>query len=129
MNTKVVSRIVIAVIIYAIFAGAVMHFYKDTPVKMEWDEREGFNRQYIAKLKLDSTNLDKIIIDIGSPDLTEAKKVSSGNYQVMFFRTQHKHSDGITTQDECTPLLFKNDILVGIGESAYADYKELKAIE
>ncbi|WNC67206.1 DUF3192 domain-containing protein [Thalassotalea nanhaiensis] len=129
MNTKVVSRIVIAVIIYGIFAAAVMHFYKDTPVKMEWDEREGFNRQYIAKLKLDSANLDKIIMDIGSPDLTEAKKVKTGNYQVMFFRTQHKHSDGITTQDECTPLLFKDDILVGIGESAYLDYKQLKAIE
>lgn len=125
MNTKVVSRIVIAVIIYGIFAAAVMHFYKDTPVTMEWDEREGFNRQYIAKLKLDTVNVDKILLDLGSPDLTEAKKVSANNYQVMFYRTQHKHSDGITTQDECTALLFNEGVLVGIGESAYLDYKEL----
>lgn len=126
MNTKVVSRIVIAVIIYGIFAAAVMHFYKDTPQIMEWDEREGFNRQYIAKLRLDSSNVDKILLDLGSPDLTEAKKIDLNNYQVMFYRTQHKHSDGITTQDECTALLFKEGTLVGIGESAYLDYKELK---
>ncbi|OUS29628.1 cell envelope protein SmpA [Thalassotalea sp. 42_200_T64] len=129
MNKKITFRVIIAIALYGIFAAGVMHFYKDTPVKMEWDEREGFNRQYIAKLKLDVVNVDKVILDIGSPDITEAKKVDSGNFQVMFYRTQHKHSDGITTQDECTALLFKNDVLVGIGESAYLDYKELKATE
>mgnify|MGYP005991833267 CR=1 FL=1 len=123
MSKKVIFWIFIAIIAYGVFAMAVMHFYKDTPDKMQWDEREGFNRTYIAKLQLDSISTDQIIIDLGSPDLTEAKKVEQDSYQVMFYRTQHKESDGITTQDECTALLFKNGQLIGIGDSAYLDYK------
>lgn len=125
MNTKIVSRLLIAVILYGIFAAAVMYLYEDTPKTMQWDEREGFNRQYIAKLNLDSVSIDQIILDLGSPDLTEAQKVKDQNYQVMFYRTQHHHSDGITTQDECTALLFKDGFLVGIGENAYQDYQAL----
>ena len=47
-----------------------------------------------------------------------AKKFADNNYQVMFYRTQHVKSDGITTQDECTFLLFVNGILkeIGLGE-------------
>lgn len=125
MNKKIAFGIIIAIALYGLFAASVMYLYKDTPVQMEWDEREGFNRQYIAKLSLDNTNVDKILKDLGDPDLTEAKKVNLSNYQVLFYRTQHKHSDGITTQDETTPLLFKGKFLIGIGESAYLDYKEL----
>ncbi len=125
MNKKIVFRVVIAFIIYGVFAAGVMHFYQDTPIQMEWDEREGFNRKYINTLALDKTSADKTLQDLGAPDLTEAKKVNEKSYQVMFYRTQHKHSDGITTQDECTALLFKDGILIGIGESAYLDYKQL----
>lgn len=126
MNKKVTFRILIAVLLYGVFAATIMHFYKDTPEdvqNMVWDEREGYNRQYIAKLKLDKVNIDNVLADIGNPDLTEAKKSAEHNFQVLFYRTQHKKSDGITTQDECTALLFKNDVLIGIGESAYQDYK------
>ncbi|TRX57072.1 DUF3192 domain-containing protein [Thalassomonas sp. M1454] len=126
MNKKVTFRILIAVVLYGIFAAGIWQYYKDTPqdVKnMDWDEREGYNRQYIAKLKLDKVNIDLVFKDLGNPDITEAKKSADANYQVLFYRTQHRSSDGITTQDECTALLFENDILIGIGESAYNDYK------
>lgn len=126
MNKKVTLRILIAVVLYAVFATAIWQYYKDTPqdVKnMDWDEREGYNRQYIAKLKLDNVNIDLVFKDLGNPDITEAKKTDGANFQVLFYRTQHRSSDGITTQDECTALLFKNDVLIGIGESAYNDYK------
>lgn len=125
MNKKIVFRVTIAFVIYGIFAASVMYLYQDTPVQMEWDEREGFNRKYITTMRLDESTVEKTLADLGAPDLTEAKKVNNQNYQVMFYRTQHKHSDGITTQDECTALLFKGGVLVGIGESAYVDYKQL----
>ncbi len=128
MNKKITFRILLAIALYGVFAAAIMHFYKDTPqdVKnMVWDEREGYNRQYIATLKLDTVSIDLIFKELGNPDITEAKKADSSNFQVLFYRTQHRKSDGITTQDECTALLFKNDILIGIGESAYLDYKQL----
>ena len=37
----------------------------------------------------------------------------------MFYRTQHVKSDGITTQDECTFLLFVNGVLkeIGLGDN------------
>ena len=42
----------------------------------------------------------------------------------MFFRTQHVRADGLTTQDECTPLLFENDKLIAWGEGAYLSYQQ-----
>ena len=39
--------------------------------------------------------------------------------RVLFYRTNHKHSDGETTRDETTPLVFRNDQLVGWGTRVY----------
>jgi hypothetical protein len=40
----------------------------------------------------------------------------------MFYRTQHRQADGITTEDECTALLFENNELIAWGDSAYQSY-------
>ena len=92
---------------------------------MKWEDREAYNRQYIAKLKLDNFTFEQALENLGSPDITEAKKVGDVNYQVMFYRTQHMKSDGITTQEECTPLLFSNGLLTAIGNVAYEQFKSL----
>ncbi|MDN3652590.1 DUF3192 domain-containing protein [Thalassotalea ponticola] len=127
MNSRVIMWIVVAMAIYGAFAYGLLHYYEDKPDQLQWDEREGFNRQYIANLQLDMTDLNTILTEIGSPDITEAKKVNDDSYQVTFYRTQHRHSDGKTTQDECTALLFKNGTLIGIGDSAYQDFKNFVA--
>ena len=44
--------------------------------------------------------------------------------QVMFYRTQHVRADGLTTQDECTPLLFENEKLIAWGDGAYSSYQQ-----
>ena len=41
--------------------------------------------------------------------------------EVLFFRTRHRHSDGETTPDETTPLVFVDGELVGWGAAAYED--------
>jgi hypothetical protein len=82
---------------------------------MKWNDREAYNRQFIAKIKLDNFTFDQALKDLGSPDITEARTVDEVYYQVMFYRTQHVKSDGITTQDECTFLLFVNGMLKEIG--------------
>ncbi|SET56748.1 DUF3192 domain-containing protein [Thalassotalea agarivorans] len=125
MNKKVLFRILLALIAYAVFVVLVVMFYKDSPADMKWEDRELYNRQYIAALKIDNFNFEQALTDLGTPDLTEAKKVGIDNYQVLFYRTQHVKSDGITTQEECTPLLFKNDQLIAIGEPAYQVFREL----
>ncbi len=126
MNKKVISLVALALLAYGIFVALVVNFYDDSPMNMKWEDRESYNRQYVTKVKLDQLNIDKIITDLGSPDITEAKKVDDTHYQLMYYRTQHMKSDGITTEDECTALLFKNDLLNAIGESAIEQYHSVK---
>ncbi len=125
MNKKVISRILLALAAYGIFVLLVVKFYDDSPSNMKWEDREAFNRQYIAAIKLDTFTFEQALAELGSPDITEAKRTERANLQVLFYRTQHVKSDGITTQDECTPLLFKNGLLTAIGSTAYEQYKSL----
>lgn len=118
MSKKVITRIFLALVAYGIFVMLIMMFYDDSPGNMMWKDREAYNRQYIAKVKLDNFTFEQALTELGSPDITEAKKVVNDHFQVMFYRTQHVKSDGITTQDECTFLLFINGVLkeVGLGD-------------
>ncbi len=120
---KIVKRVSLGFAIYISFAAAVVLYYPDTPDNMNWEDREQHNAMQIAKLKLGVTHTD-IINLLGSPDISEAKEVANDKIQVMFYRTQHKTPDGITSQDECTPLLFKNDVLISFGENAYNQFKD-----
>ena len=58
----------------------------------------------------------------GKADFSEAKISNQQNLQILFYRTQHKESDGETTKEECTPLLFKQGSLVAWGEDTYQQY-------
>ena len=109
MNKK---YILLAIAIYGLFVFLVINFYEDSPSSMTWEDREEFNRQYIAKLVPKQFTLEQILSDLGSPDLTEATQKNNHYYQVTFYRTQHVKSDGITTQEECTYLFFINNTLI-----------------
>lgn len=115
MNKKIVTRALLGIGIYGIFVILVILFYDDSPENMMWEDRESYNRQFIAKLQLEQFTFEQAIAQLGSPDITEARKVGNDKFQVMFYRTQHVKSDGITTQDECTFLLFVNGVLEEIG--------------
>ncbi len=119
MNKKVITRIFLALAAYGIFVLLVISFYDDSPDKMQWEDREAYNRQFIAKLQLEQFTFDQAITQLGSPDITEARKIADDKFQVMFYRKQHVKSDGITTQDECTFLLFINGVLkeIGLGDN------------
>lgn len=121
MDKKIIKRISLGVVLYVVFAGLVLMYYPDDPDAMDWQDREQFNKVQIAKLQL-GTDRRAVIAQLGSPDISEAKQVAQTRYQVMFYRTQHMESDGITTLNECTPLLFENDNLVAWGEGAYQQY-------
>ena len=125
LNKKIIARILVALAAYGVFVALVVNFYDDSPAKMQWEDREAYNRQFIAKLELKKFNFNSAIEQLGSPDITEAKIVNESSYQVSFYRTQHVKSDGITTQDECTALLFTNGILTAIGKTAYQQFKAL----
>ncbi|WP_157610703.1 DUF3192 domain-containing protein [Arsukibacterium perlucidum] len=60
-----------------------------------------------------------VISLLGTPDFTEFLVKDQQQVQVLFYRTQHKRSDGKTTKDECTPLVFINGQLHSWGDKAY----------
>lgn len=126
MNKKVLSLIALALFAYAIFVALVVTFYDDSPANMKWEDREAFNRQYISKLKLGHFEFEQALSELGSPDITEAKLVNNKNYQVLFYRTQHMKSDGITTLDECSYLVFVDNVLVEFAQAN--QYKGIEAI-
>ena len=121
MNNKIIKRVGIGILLYAVFVIAVLNLYPDTPQDMNWKDREEYNRVKISKLKL-GLQKTKIIELLGSPDITEAKRINGKEFQVMFYRTQHMQADGITTQNECTPLLFEDNELVAWGEGTYQTF-------
>ncbi len=85
----------------------------------DWREHQRENLRIINQLEInDSRNY--VVEQLGAPDFSEAFAKDSDSYRVLFYRTQHRHSDGETTKDETTPLVFKNDRLIGWGHDALA---------
>ncbi|RYV03247.1 hypothetical protein SOPP22_05755 [Shewanella sp. OPT22] len=89
-----------------------------------WEKKQKLNKYHISLLKLGMSK--KAVMDLmGQPDineayLTEKKGDQPGSeVQVLFYRTQHNHSDSKTTKDECTPLVIRDGKLVGWGDNAY----------
>jgi hypothetical protein len=84
----------------------------------DWQVKEQKNRKHISQLQPDAS-YDKITHRMGIADFNESYAKGDDTYQVLYYRTQRMDDDGVTTKDECTPLVFKNSVLVGWGESAY----------
>ncbi|GAA61066.1 hypothetical protein P20652_2940 [Pseudoalteromonas sp. BSi20652] len=82
-----------------------------------WETKNENNREAISALAMDSS-YQSVLTKLKTPNFTELLKKDNDVYQVLFYATHSVHSDGKTTKDECTPLVFKNDKLVGIGQSA-----------
>ncbi|RZQ56664.1 DUF3192 domain-containing protein [Pseudidiomarina tainanensis] len=120
--SKMLKVVLIGFAIYAAAAALVLHFYQADPENMSWQERETFNLKQIGRLNL-GTPRDDVIRLLGSPDISEAKATDSGEVLILFYRTHHVKSDGITTRDECTPLLFKDNALIAWGADAYSEYQ------
>lgn len=55
---------------------------------------------------------------LGTPDFSESLTRNGDSYQVLYYRTHRLHKDGLTTKDECTPIVFKQAKLIGTGELA-----------
>lgn len=99
-------------------SGCVISVGGDDKYGHDWEDREYDNRQSISKLTLD-LNHSQVTSILGVPDFTEYHKADDGNYMVLFYRTHRRKGDGMTTKDECTPLVFKDDQLVGWGDASY----------
>ncbi|MCO7191292.1 MULTISPECIES: DUF3192 domain-containing protein [unclassified Pseudoalteromonas] len=84
-----------------------------------WKKEQKQNREKISQLKM-GTEYQHVLNKLGTPEFTDMVSKDDTVYQVLYFATNSKHSDGVVTKDECTPLLFKNNKLVGFGDTALA---------
>jgi hypothetical protein len=82
-----------------------------------WQKIEKENREHVAALVL-GTQIQVTLNKMGVADFNEALQKGDEQYQILWYRTQRRDGDGVTTKDECTPLVFKNSELVGWGETA-----------
>ena len=90
-----------------------------------WRERQEDNRHYIADLRM-GTSIDHVRADLGRPDFSEGYRSGEEDIVVLRYRTHHRHSDGETTRDETTPLVFVGGQLVGWGDTVIQDYPVAK---
>ncbi|QOL24541.1 DUF3192 domain-containing protein [Thalassotalea sp. LPB0316] len=75
------------------------------------------NRQQIANLRVDTPYVE-VVNRMGVAAFNETYEKNGETIQVLYYRTQRKHSDGMTTKDECTPLIFKGGLLKSWGDMA-----------
>jgi outer membrane protein assembly factor BamE (lipoprotein component of BamABCDE complex) len=86
----------------------------------DWQELERDNRNMIARLET-GMSIETVRSRLGTPEFSESLEVDGGQYSVLFYRTQRREADGMTTRDETTPLIFRDGMLVGWGEAAWTD--------
>lgn len=90
--------------------------YNNDSQHSNWESREKNNRAHIQSMVIGASYLD-ITNKMGIADFNEVLSGNANNYQVLYYRTQRQDSDGITSKDECTPLVFSNGELIGWGMS------------
>lgn len=118
---KTALKLITAISLASVLSGCVIAVgdhddeYKDNE---DWKKIQQFNQSYINQLGLgvETTAVRK---SLGAPAFVELFNKNGEEVEVLFYRTQHEHSDGETSKDECTPLVFKRGALVGLGDKAY----------
>lgn len=106
---------------YLAFVAVVVLVYEPTPDDMDWEDRQAYNKAKLTEITL-GIPVDQVKTLLGKADFSEAKTINNDTLQVLFYRTHHSKSDGETTRDECTPLLFKNNKLIAWGQDTYQQY-------
>ncbi len=77
-----------------------------------------YNQSYISQLQAGASQ-QSIRSSLGVADFTESLQKNGQTIEVLFYRTHHTHSDGMTTKDECTALIFTAGQLTAWGDKAY----------
>lgn len=121
MKSKVPFIIGTIFAVYTAFVAVVVVVYEPTPDEMHWEDRQAYNNAKLADITI-GQSISEIKLLMGKADFSEAKTTGEDALQVLFYRTHHAESDGETTRDECTPLLFKNQKLIAWGADTYSQY-------
>ncbi|WP_062270779.1 DUF3192 domain-containing protein [Endozoicomonas arenosclerae] len=83
-------------------------------------ETDKLQREKISRLN-EGEGIDSVRNNLGIPDFTESYTRHDKKIKVLFYRTQRVKADGITSKDECTPLIFVDNKLDSWGNNALAE--------
>lgn len=114
---KLITHLTVAATLALSLSGCVIIGPDGDWGEKDWEETQRDNRTAIARLEI-NTLRSEIINRMGPPSFSEAFSQDGDDYRVLYYRTQHRKSDGETTKDETTPLVFKNEKLIGWGEKS-----------
>jgi hypothetical protein len=106
------------IVMVSLIASACVYIDGERVDTDDWRDTQRDNRELISQLEL-GVQSSAVAEMLGIPADSEAFDRDGEQVRVLFYRTQHKHSDGDTIRDETTPLVFKNDRLVGWGNTTY----------
>ncbi len=101
----------------------------EKPIKMHIEEMRAINNSRLQKISLGMKKQEvKEIMGtktfyqrnpytlVPNPYRIESIRTEAGkNYEIIFYYTDLKKQDGALTDDEMTPLVFENGILIGWG--------------
>lgn len=116
-----VIKLVAAVAVISSLSGCVIavgHDGDNDEDGNNWRKTQQFNQNYVSGLKT-GTEIAAVRQSLGNPAFSESFNKQGEIVEVLFYRTHHSHSDGMTSKDECTALIFKRGVLVGWGDKAY----------
>jgi hypothetical protein len=115
-------KLVAAVAVISSLSGCVVAVgnddFDDDDDGNNWKKTQQYNQNYVSGLKM-GTDIGAVRQNLGVPAFSESFNKQGETVDVLFYRTHHSHSDGMTSKDECTALIFKRGVLVGWGDKAY----------
>ena len=114
---KSLSRLFLVALLTTLATGCV-YVNGDKINTDDWKDTQVTNRETISQLDM-GLSTQAVKDQLGAPADSEAFMDDGEEVRVLFYRTNHKHSDGETTRDETTPLVFRNDQLEGWGTRVY----------
>lgn len=86
----------------------------DGVVVSHGDDRLRSNKEKISLLDIGVTRED-VIENIGKPDASEASSVDDSDYYILYYITEYSKSDKTSIIENSTPLVFKDNLLIGWG--------------
>lgn len=115
---KILPSIVLALAIPALSGCVVAVGDVKSDREAGWREMEHENRNAISQLE-PGMAIESVRSRLGTPEFSESMEFDGSDYRVLFYRTQRREADGMTTRDETTPLIFRDGLLVEWGEAAW----------
>ncbi|MEW6992448.1 DUF3192 domain-containing protein [Colwelliaceae bacterium 6441] len=115
MKKSVLALMIIAPLTFSLTGCVVAVGGEDDHVmSSDFEDREYTNRKAIARISLNSS-FNSVANQLGVSDFNETYQKGDDTIQVLFYRTNRIHKDGLTTRDECTYLYFVNGALTETG--------------